>query len=270
MHRRLLLAAFCLLAGLSIAQEETEPEEVFKVQIRAIPERFGEEVAYRAKKVAEEEIGLEIHIVHKDGYFKLRLGEMFATRKESQEQCNEIKANTEYKDAFIVIEKPTVQEAKSMILRAKIGPEKKIAWLTVLVIFVVLCIILSYWNSSLRKKVKKPQGLEEKLTNSSRKNAKLEEEKKPSEERSELREIRKKLKSNLNCQKCGASIIKDGILTCHRCHEHIKMASSQDVKIDEQGRWKCQKCLEHGKNPKTLAIGDKIKCRRCSTENSLI
>lgn len=74
---------------------------------------------------------------------------------------------------------------------------------------------------------------------------------------------------NLTC-KCGAEIITDGKLTCPRCHQSVNMASSQDVVVDEQGRWKCQKCQERGKKPRTLAVGDKIKCRRCDTENSLI
>ncbi len=49
------------------------------------------------------------------------------------------------------------------------------------------------------------------------------------------------------------------------------MYSIQDVTRDEEGRWKCQKCLEHGKNPKTLAMGDEIQCRVCpeKTKNNL-
>lgn len=74
---------------------------------------------------------------------------------------------------------------------------------------------------------------------------------------------------NLTC-KCGAEIITDGKLTCPRCHQPVNMASESDVVVDEQGRWKCQKCQERGKKPRTLAVGEEIKCRRCETENSLI
>lgn len=73
----------------------------------------------------------------------------------------------------------------------------------------------------------------------------------------------------LVCQ-CEAEIIKDGRLTCPRCHQSVDMAFESDVKIDERGRWKCQKCPEHGKKPKTLAVRDEIQCRQCGTKNPLI
>ena len=82
---------------------------------------------------------------------------------------------------------------------------------------------------------------------------------------------RASFKSNLDCHQCGAHIIKDGRLTCPRCNQSIEMASESDILIDDQGRWKCQKCLEHGKNPKTLAIKEEIKCRTmCEAMNSII
>jgi len=74
---------------------------------------------------------------------------------------------------------------------------------------------------------------------------------------------------NLTC-KCGAEIIKAGKLTCPRCHQSVDMTFESDVVVDEQGRWKCQKCLEHGKKPKTLAVGNEIQCRKCKTKSSLI
>ena len=74
---------------------------------------------------------------------------------------------------------------------------------------------------------------------------------------------------DLICQ-CGAKIITAGKLTCPRCHQSVDMTFESDVVVDGQGRWKCQKCLECGKKPKTLAIGDEIKCRQCGAKNSLI
>ncbi len=74
---------------------------------------------------------------------------------------------------------------------------------------------------------------------------------------------------NLTCS-CGAKIITDGKLTCPRCHQPVEMTSELDVVVDGQGRWKCQKCPEHGEKPKTLAIGQEIKCRQCNTKNKLL
>lgn len=87
-----------------------------------------------------------------------------------------------------------------------------------------------------------------------------------------LQQIQSRVKENLACEGCGAKIITNGRLTCPRCHESLRMHSMQDVACDEQGRWKCQKCPEHGKNPKTLAIGDEIQCRVCpeKTKNKFI
>ena len=75
--------------------------------------------------------------------------------------------------------------------------------------------------------------------------------------------------SNVDCRGCGAHLIENGILTCPRCREHIQMASSQDVKIDSQGRWQCQKCKGFGKRPKTLACQDEILCRFCKTKTQI-
>jgi len=83
---------------------------------------------------------------------------------------------------------------------------------------------------------------------------------------------RASIKSNLDCHQCGAHIITGGRLTCPRCNQSIEMASESDVLIDDQGRWKCQKCPEHGKNPKTLAIKEEIKCRisPCTAANNML
>lgn len=81
---------------------------------------------------------------------------------------------------------------------------------------------------------------------------------------------RASVKSNLNCQGCGAHIITNGRLTCPRCSQSVEMASEPDVQIDEEGRWKCQKCHEHKRNPKTLAIRNEIKCRMCDAMNTML
>lgn len=89
--------------------------------------------------------------------------------------------------------------------------------------------------------------------------------------RAQLQSRQTCIKENLACEGCGAHIIVSGRLTCPRCHESLEMHSMQDVICDYDGRWRCQKCQEHGKNPKTLAIGDKVQCRVCpdKTKNKL-
>lgn len=69
---------------------------------------------------------------------------------------------------------------------------------------------------------------------------------------------------DLRCRKCDACIAPNGQLTCMRCKQSVDIALAE-----MDGFWYCPGCLEHGKDPKTLAKDGAIQCKFCKHENPI-